>query len=104
MFIPIVSPAYSDEALKKKFDTLKAISESRSRRIKSQKSRMEDLESDLGHVILLVNALAEACVKKGVISREDITQMIHELDLSDGVADGKYTPKKAKKARARKRR
>jgi len=54
--------------------------------------RFEILEDDLARMALLVHALSEACVRKGVLTREEITAMIEEVDLADGQADGKLDP------------
>jgi hypothetical protein len=54
--------------------------------------RVNQLEDDLGRMLLLIQALAESCIEKGVLSREEIAQMAENVDLVDGVADGKLDP------------
>ena len=54
--------------------------------------RMNQLEDDLARTHLLIYALVEACVAKGVLTREQISQACTRLDLLDGVADGKLDP------------
>jgi len=54
--------------------------------------RVSQLEDDLGRALLLIRALAETCVAKGVLSREEIAEMAKRVDLADGVADGKLDP------------
>ena len=58
--------------------------------------RMDQLEDDLGRTLLLVHALAESCIAKGVLSREEIAQMGKKVDLADGVADGKLDPERVR--------
>ncbi len=54
--------------------------------------RVSQLEDDLGRALLLIQALAETCIEKGVLSREEIAEMAKKVDLADGVADGKLDP------------
>jgi hypothetical protein len=54
-----------------------------------QRRRIDELEDDLGRLTLLVHALAEACVRKGMLTRPEIAALVDELDLLDGRADGK---------------
>jgi hypothetical protein len=53
---------------------------------------LEQLSNDLGRALLLLHSLVETCVRKGVLSRDEIREVARELDLSDGVADGKVDP------------
>jgi hypothetical protein len=50
------------------------------------------LSNDLGRALLLLHSLVETCVRKGVLTREEIREAARELDLADGVADGKVDP------------
>jgi len=54
--------------------------------------RLEQLEDDLARTHLLIHALVEACLSKGVLTREQISEACARLDLLDGVADGKLDP------------
>jgi hypothetical protein len=54
--------------------------------------RVDELEDDLCRMSLLVHALTEACIKKGVLTREEISAMAQQVDLLDGQADGKLDP------------
>ena len=56
------------------------------------RGRVEDLEDDLARMALLVHGLVEACVRKGALTREEISAVMAEVDLADGVADGKLDP------------
>ena len=66
------------------------------------KKRIEDLEQALEAISLLANALAEACIRKGVLDQGELVAVIRELDLSDGVLDGKLSPKGRKKGSSKK--
>lgn len=54
--------------------------------------RVDQLEGDLGRALLLLQALAETCVAKGILSRQEIAEMAKTIDVSDGIADGKLDP------------
>jgi hypothetical protein len=56
------------------------------------RDRIAELEDDLGRLTLLTHALAEACVRKGIFTREEIAAIADELDLLDGRADGQLDP------------
>ena len=57
-----------------------------------QADRVEQLEGDLARAVLLIHTLAEACIAKGVFTRNEIAQAAAETDLLDGTADGKLDP------------
>jgi len=54
--------------------------------------RVEQLEDDLARAVLLIHSLTEACILKGVFTREEIARAATEIDLFDGAADGKLDP------------
>jgi hypothetical protein len=54
--------------------------------------RVRDLEDDLGRALLLLHALTETCLRAGVMSPEQLSQIAAELDKSDGVEDGRLDP------------
>jgi len=54
--------------------------------------RVAQLEDDLARALLLIHTLTEACLRKGVFTRAEIAQTAAEVDLLDGVADGKLDP------------
>jgi hypothetical protein len=58
----------------------------------SAAERIEQLEDDLARAVLLVHTLVEACVKNGVFTRREIVAVAQEIDLFDGVADGRLDP------------
>jgi len=53
----------------------------------SLKARIEALENDLGRVALLARALADLCLSKGLITREELVRQLLEADLADGKRD-----------------
>jgi len=55
-------------------------------------ARVEQLEDDLARALLLIHTLTQACIRKGVFTRAEIAQTAAEVDLLDGVADGKLDP------------
>ncbi len=58
------------------------------------RQRVEELEDDLGRVALLARALAEACLQKGLLTRNEIAAMATKVDTADGVQDGKLDPRR----------
>jgi hypothetical protein len=54
--------------------------------------RVEQLEDDLGRMTLFAHALAETCVRHGLLTREQIAAVAGEIDMADGQADGKLDP------------
>lgn len=61
-------------------------------RRQTTEARVMELEDDLARTLLLVQSLAEVCIAKGLLSRDDIAEMARQVDLSDGVEDGKLDP------------
>ncbi len=51
--------------------------------------RVEELEEDLARMGLLTLALARLCVDKGVVTSDELKARMREIDLADGVEDGK---------------
>lgn len=54
--------------------------------------RIEQLEDDLARAVLLIHTLTEACILKGIFTRDEIARAANEIDLFDGAADGKLDP------------
>jgi hypothetical protein len=54
--------------------------------------RVEQLEDDLARVGLVTLALAKLCVEKGVLSPDELNAKMSEVDLADGVEDGRASP------------
>ena len=51
-----------------------------------------ELEHSLWRVALLARALAEVCLKKGLLSESELGAMLAEVDMADGVGDGILDP------------
>jgi hypothetical protein len=73
-------------------DRVRQMNSRSSRSDANLRDRIDELEDDIGRLSLMMHALAEACVRKGVFSREEIASIADELDLLDGQADGKLDP------------
>lgn len=54
--------------------------------------RVATLEGDLGRVLLLLSALSETCISKGILTQDELAAMAEQVDLDDGIADGKLDP------------
>jgi hypothetical protein len=54
--------------------------------------RVEQLEDDLARVGLVTMALAKLCVDKGVLTLDELNAQMSEIDLADGVEDGRAPP------------
>jgi hypothetical protein len=54
--------------------------------------RIEVLEEQLARVAMLARGLADACLSKGVLTREELAGFLLEADLADGVEDGGLDP------------
>lgn len=58
----------------------------------ADQQRLEVLEDQLARVAMLARGLADACLAKGVFTREDLARFLIEADLADGVEDGGLDP------------
>lgn len=58
----------------------------------STQQRLEELESGLGRVALLARALAELCLEKRVLTLAELERVLEQVDLADGVRDGRLEP------------
>lgn len=76
----------------KEFDRLEQRIKNTSREKRAGERRInagvDRLKDDLGRAYLMISALTELCLRKGVISEEELNQVLHEVDVSDGVEDG----------------
>ncbi len=75
----------------------------RRRRVDINK-RVEALEEELGRITLLCRALSDILVSRESVSLQELAELMNEIDLEDGVADGKVTKipeKRPKKTRSR---
>jgi len=58
----------------------------------ADQQRLEVLEDQLARVAMLARGLADACLAKGVFSKEELAHFLLEADLADGIEDGKLDP------------
>jgi len=61
----------------------------RAKEIEQQSARIDELEQDLAETTLLLRALADLSVSKGLITADEISERALELDKLDGVVDGR---------------
>jgi len=54
--------------------------------------RLDEMEADLGQVLLVAMSVNRLLVRKGTLHPNEIGQVARELDLADGKADGKLDP------------
>lgn len=57
--------------------------------VEALKVRIDSLEDDLGYLTLVLSGLLSTLDEKGVLKREDVKKELSELDVIDGVSDGK---------------
>ena len=58
--------------------------------------RVDELEDALARTTLALFTLHEACLRKGLLSSDDLNAVMDEIDLRDGVRDGKLNPESLK--------
>jgi hypothetical protein len=61
----------------------------------SSRARIEALEDGLGRVALLARSLAELCLEKGLVTRDELAERLRGVDLADGTEDRRLHPKVA---------
>jgi len=52
-------------------------------------SALENLENDVGTLALILATILKMLDEKGQITREDLKEKLKELDILDGIRDGK---------------
>ena len=58
--------------------------------------QQDELEEGVARALLLLHALTESCLRRGVFTHDELAAVIDEVDLLDGVADGKLDPSAVK--------
>jgi len=53
--------------------------------------KIESIQRDVDSMSLVIEALIESLDEKGLLSRGDLAEKAHEIDIRDGVLDGKIT-------------
>ncbi|MBW3596303.1 MAG: hypothetical protein KY475_03400 [Planctomycetes bacterium] len=71
---------------------LRHVQRSRSQVDARLREEIDQLSNDLGRALLLLHSLVETCVRKGVLTRDEIRDVAREIDLADGAADGRVDP------------
>jgi len=57
----------------------------------SANRRIEELESEVGQLTIIIEALLESISDRGILSREEIANKVCDIDERDGVIDGRIT-------------
>lgn len=60
----------------------------------SANQRIEELEAEVAQLTIVLEAMIEKFYENGVLNGNDLAKKIAEIDLRDGVADGKITKMK----------
>lgn len=55
-------------------------------------SLLDQLETDIGRVILKVHAISDVLLEKGLVTTDELSAKAHDLDMLDGHSDGKIHP------------
>ncbi|MCA9179272.1 MAG: hypothetical protein KDB14_32660 [Planctomycetales bacterium] len=59
---------------------------------REMRERIEELEEENARLALLLRALTELSVRKGLFSQQELQAVTREVDLWDGSEDGRYGP------------
>lgn len=57
----------------------------------SAKKRIEELEAEVAQLTIVLEAMIEKFYESGILDGDGLAKKIAEIDLRDGVADGKIT-------------
>ena len=68
----------------------------------TQKARIAELERDVGELALLSKALMQIILERQLCTGEELEALMREIDLADGVEDGRISKGEVKKKRKRK--
>jgi hypothetical protein len=60
----------------------------------SMNKRIYELEEQLAKMTLLCRTLSDVVVRKGIVALDEFVEIMDEIDLDDGVADGQVTPER----------
>ena len=64
----------------------------RARRHAEIDRRVESLEQDVGFLTLMLEAVVRKTEEKGVLTRDDLKNLMRSIDAEDGRTDGQYRP------------
>lgn len=94
-FFSEVSEAESLRTIAKAHDRNSRIRERESIEFKHQNyninSALENLENDVGTLALILATILKMLDEKGNITRDDLKEKLKELDILDGLRDGKIS-------------
>jgi hypothetical protein len=62
------------------------------RKVADDAARIVELEDQVAHLTLISEALLRMLEKKGTFARDEFRALLVEVDLEDGVHDGKLAP------------
>lgn len=68
------------------------------RKVIDDAQRIRELEDQVAHLTLINEAVLRMLEKKGVFARDEFRSLLVEIDLEDGVHDGKLAPPERKDA------
>ena len=68
------------------------------RKVLDDSQRIGDLEDQVAHLTLINEALLRMLEKKNTFARDEFRALLVEIDLEDGVHDGKVTPPEPREA------
>ncbi len=66
----------------------------RARRHVEIDERFESIEQQLGFLTLMLEAIIRKTEEKGVVTRDELEQLMRSIDLEDGRADGRFNPER----------
>jgi hypothetical protein len=58
--------------------------------------RLNELHRDVAKLALIVRALGELAIRKGLVTEAELDRELYESDFADGVLDGELDPKLAR--------
>lgn len=64
----------------------------RARRHTEIDERFNSIEDQLGFLTLMLEAIIRKSEEKGVVTRDELQELMKSIDREDGKADGQYTP------------
>jgi hypothetical protein len=87
----LFSPAWSD--LKERDQATLLLAKRMSASNRKRKSEAQGLQETIARLMLIVETQHRMLLKKGVCTQAEFDALLNEIDLEDGVADGRRTPR-----------
>ena len=60
-------------------------------RIRAGQVKLEELDNDVGELVIFQQAIVRLLIEKGTLTPQEIAEKVREIDLEDGVEDGRVT-------------